>query len=332
MTIIRCEEEELTREGAVSGVETSEKRTFIVESNSVRESIYTIVSSPIVQAAVSGGPLIYLSVHPQHPYSFVKSATYTAHPEGRKFYRLIVNYDSKPITQQDRNRKVLNPLERKAITRWDKRKEMIPADRDIYGNPLVSVPGEYFDPPPERAETIWIYRVEKNVPVPPTWLADYEDSVNDAVMYIYDRDGNQIYTIQKGCGKLIIDDMGDMKEENEVEFVTFKFSIELKTRPAITFNGGVPTTRDGTDPTTPIQPDGWDLIALHHGFKELDSGGNLINIKDDEDATITAPYPLDDAGAKITGATAAERRANIIFLVWDQFQKKDFSVLQPYMQ
>jgi hypothetical protein len=311
MTVLSCIEKPMSRTGRVTGTEVTEERVFLVQSDTPFESGYTLYSSGLIP--------VYLSVHPTNPYSRMKDFTYSQ-PDGKLAYTVTVHYDNKPITQDDRNKEFLNPLDRPAKTKWDKRKEVVPMERDVHGKPIVNSAGEYFDPPPEKTETLWMLKVEKNVETRPTWLAEYEDAINDADLVI-----PGVFTAPKGCAKLVIDDLGDEMEENDITFFVLKYTLEFRKEPDAN------QCYDGTDPGTVSTPTGWQLVALNQGLKELyedESGDSVLrNMTDDDGDLLTAPYPLTPEGAKITGATASERRDEINWLVWDQYESKDLSVL-----
>lgn len=318
MAVLQFRERRARRSGSATGVEFTDNRVFLIKTDSMVESSASLYAYGVT-------PRYLDPISPAFPYLTMRKFSYTQ--PASLWYEITCEYSSGPISQEDHNRAIANPLSRPALTRWDKRKETVPADRDIDGQPKVNTAGEAFDPPPEKTETIWIYRVVKNLPLPPTWLADYEDSVNDQTMRIYERDGTPIYTILRGGAKLVIDDLGDLHEENGVEFYQFKFSLELKLRPDIYVgSGGKMNTRNGQSPTAEVIPEAWQTVGLNHGLKEIKSGV-LTNMTDDDGSTLTAPYPLTETGAKVTGSNVAARRNAVIFLVWDDLKHKDFSVL-----
>jgi hypothetical protein len=312
MTVLSCIEKPMSRTGRVTGTEVTEERVFLVQSDTPFESGYTLYSSGLIP--------VYLSVHPTNPYSRMKDFTYSQ-PDGKLAYTVTVHYDNKPITQDDRNKEFLNPLDRPAKTKWDKRKEVVPMERDVHGNPIVNSAGEYFDPPPEKTETLWMLKVEKNVETRPTWLAEYEDAINDADLVI-----PGVFTAPKGCAKLVIDDLGDEMEENDITFFVLKYTLEFRKKPDPT------NCYDGKDFSTSVTPTGWQMVALNQGLKQLQLTGSpptlqMENMTDDNGDTLTAPYPLDLSGRKISGDTQEELLDAIRWLVWDQYESKDLSVL-----
>ncbi len=320
MTILSCAEVPFTRKGDADGVTVNDNRRFLVKSDSAHESIFTIGSSAVFRTAMTGSSILdpYLSGHPQNPYAYCKKIDY-ANEGGRTAYQVGAYYDSKPITRDDRDRAILNPCDRRAKYRWDKKKTTTTRFYDVEGKAVCNAAGEWFDPPPEKEETNWIFRVEKNLPVTPAWLGDYEDTVNDADITIF---GGIL--VPKRCARFVIDDLGTEHEENGFTFFTVKFSLELKRAPVAYVGSGTANIRDGQDPTMVFPPTGWALYCLYQGLKVKKSVGSTerVNMKDDNSQSVTSPLPLDADGLRLVDP----KPTTVIYLAWRQYDDADYSV------
>lgn len=316
MTIISCQEKGGKRGGKATGTEVTEKITWLVKTTSAQESIYTLL------AGLSGIVPDYLGFHPQNPFATLRSYEYEAVDEtavGVGAYLLTGNFSSAPLSQEEEDKSIRNPLDRRARIKWSKVTVPFVVEKDIDGKAVVNAAGDPFDPPIERSSRRWVATVTKNVTEVPAWILDYNDEVvNDAEFEI---DG---ITVQEQCAKLIDLAIGEWQTENGYAFRQIMLAMEFKAAPT-----GA-DFRDGASSDSPLPsytPNGWTLVVLNQGLRERNSTGEdtfeIVAMTDDNGDMLTSPALLNGAG----GRNNSPYPDSAVFLCWEQFEAKDFSVL-----
>lgn len=309
MTLISIAEKGGTRIGAVTGSEASESLSWLVKTDSARESMATLYAY--------GGLPAYLTPHPQNPFATLRKLSYRPVEEtadGVGAYLVTGEYSSAPLSQDDRDKAIPNPLDRPAKITVKSKPVMEAYDKDIEGNAIVNTAGDPPDPPLERPVPRWVFTVTKNVASVPLWFLDYEETVNDADFEI------KGVTVLEGCAKLSGITISEDMKENNVDFLQLGFEIEVKKAPPST------NVREGKEPENTFEPKGWTTVLLNQGLREkIDEGSgvfSIVNMTDSNGDQLTAPSLLDEDGAKITNPYETA-----IFLAWETLESKDFSVL-----
>ncbi len=299
-----------SRGGKVTGVQGDESVTWLMRTNSAFETMATLFAYGVLPA--------YLSPHPQAPYATLREFSYkpvTETNSGVGAYDVTANYSSAPLSQDDRDKAILNPTERPAKITVKANKVMEAYDRDRDGKAITNAAGDPFDPPLERAVPRWVFSVVKNVAEVPLWFLEYEETVNAAD---FDIKG---VTVTKGCAKLSGITISDEMVENGFDFLQLAFEVEVKAAPPGT------NVRKGWEPTDTYTPDGWTTILLNQGLRQRVPGGGsgtyeIENMTDKNGDQLTAPGLLDENGEQITNPYETA-----IFLAWETLNEKDFSVL-----
>ena len=126
------------RTGSVTGTIAKETRVFKAKSNSGYESTFTAVASGLSPS--------FLDIHPQNPYVTCRELE-VRQTDGKWGYEVTAQYSSEALSREEKERGVLDPTDRRAIHKWDKRRSTIAQIRSYNGNAIVNAAGEYFDPP-----------------------------------------------------------------------------------------------------------------------------------------------------------------------------------------
>lgn len=298
-----------TRSGNLSGVEGAESVTWLMQTNSAFETMFTLEAYGVLPA--------YLSPHPQATYATRREITYkpaVATNAGVGAYHVTAKYSSAALSQTERDKQVLDPRDRPARIVVKSRKVMEAYDKDISGNPVVNAASDYFDPPPERPVTRYVFSVSKNVAVVPLWFLEYEEAVNNASFSI------KGVTVGTGCAKLSDIAISDDMVENGFDFLQLSFEIEVRKAPS----GG--TFKDGSSSTRPrpsYTPNGWTTVLLNQGLYQFDADDKLVRCTDENEANAVSPKLLDASGTQIANPAPADA----VFLCWENHALKDFSVL-----
>lgn len=189
-----------------------------------------------------------------------------------------------------------NPLAKPAQIVWGVERYTVAAqkaykdvDSGIQNVAVASAAGEPFDPPVEIDAGRLTLTITRNEPTFSQVTATlFQDRVNS----------DQFFEI--GAGKVKCNGItGQSQEENGVQFwvVTYSFSIRL---------------------------DGWYLVVLNQGFYEI-SGGNRVRIVDSNGDPVSAPVPLNAAGAKLT--VAQVQAGSFTYRTFQVYEEREFSVL-----
>lgn len=189
-----------------------------------------------------------------------------------------------------------NPTNDPALIRWDSEQFQKPAIFDYNGEAIVNSAGDPFDPPNMMDDSRRVVTVTKNLASVPAWILTYQDAINSGPFTI---DGVSVAT---GLAKMQRVAVSERQTRNGTSFRTVDFTIHL-------------------------QKNGWKLEPLDAGFREREATGTppeLKNIKNPNDDELPgAPVPLDGSGRQLADPTPA----NCVFLDFDVYEPKDFSIL-----
>ena len=155
---------------------------------------------------------------------------------------------------------------------------IVTIDSEQFQRPVqgaVNSAGDPFDPPLMRDDSRRVFTVRKNVAVVPTWVLDYEDSVNS------DSFSLKGLTLAIGTIKMQKVTVGELQSRNGTDFLPLMFVMHHN-------------------------KNGWHFKPLDAGFRELDYNGDLVNILNPGDSEQpTAPVMLDGAGHQQTNPSLA---------------------------
>jgi hypothetical protein len=172
-----------------------------------------------------------------------------------------------------------------------------------------------FEPILEYPATEWVAVVSKNLASIPTWIVDYEDSVNNASFTI-DFYGTAL-TVPKGCAKLGSISLPVSKQENGIDYVAMSFEIVLRSK------------RDlhGTETEA---PEPWDVEVLDTGTRKR-NGTKWENIKDVNEESVTTPVPMNGLGVEIGVPGIAIPESSLTYSLIAPYKRKDFSVFAAFL-
>lgn len=245
-------------------------------------------------------------------------------------FRVVCEYKS--ILNQTEQARVdqPNPLDRSAKVQWSSRTVMKAKNRlqladdgsglvfayktftsawTFDGKPylVANTARDPFDPPIEVPTTEWIATITKNVTEPPEWLETYENTVNDANIYV----GRRL--VKKGCGKMCDLRIGENMQENGTVFCQVQFSIvTAKPRPA----------RTGET----VVPEPWDIEVLNEGMRTF-GATKWKNIVDQNGQAVSKPVPLDDTGVPISTSGAPIAEDDLYWMLFRDCERKNFLTL-----
>lgn len=239
-------------------------------------------------------------------------------------YKSILNQTEQARVDQP------NPLDRSAKVQWSSRTVMKAKNRlqladdgsglvfayktftsawTFDGKPylVANTARDPFDPPIEVPTTEWIATITKNVTEPPEWLETYENTVNDANIYV----GRRL--VKKGCGKMCDLRIGENMQENGTVFCQVQFSIvTAKPRPA----------RTGET----VVPEPWDIEVLNEGMRTF-GATKWKNIVDQNGQAVSKPVPLDDTGLPISTSGAPIAEDDLYWMLFRDCERKNFLTL-----
>lgn len=309
MSVISLSEIPMSRGGKATGAEMTEVRKFLVKCNSTDESIKTLAASGYLPA--------YLDEHPDNIFATCRELNIDSQP-GKYDFIVSANYSTAPITQDERDKEIENPLARPAKIRWQSKSVATYAHRDINGKAIVNSAGDYFDPPPERPERRVIAHVTKNLSVVPAWILTYEMAMNDGSFSL---DG---ITVADRCARASNITVSEDMEENDIAFRQVSFEIEVKPTPAAL------NCRDGNNPANSYTPKGWTIVLADQGLREKVTDTvpdpdevTVTNMTDDNGDPVTSPALLDGNGARLTNPNPDRA----IYLCWENLEALDFGAL-----
>lgn len=224
---------------------------------------------------------------------------------GKTVWKVTATYASSPASEIDED-PLLDGLQ---IT-WGTAAYQRPIWKDINGDAITNVVGEFFDPPPDKDDSRLVITVTVNVVTPPTWMLGYQDVVNNDDFVI---DG---VTITKGEAKVSGVSLSGIKERNKIFYRTATLQIHIRKEEA---EGVLGDEKERM----------WWLHILNAGFTEWDEfEDDVIEILHPGDKTpVTAPWPLDKNGRMIKKPTPDH--ADIFFIPFEVYQQDGFANVLP---
>jgi hypothetical protein len=305
-------DETTVRDGSVTGTESDYTRTFRVRVDNRNDQLKSIY------LATAGSLPRYLDPHPDNLFASCRKLAAKQATDHWQWWMITADYSSKPLTTEEKEREVENPLQRKAKIRWSRNRYMEPIDKDRKGNAILNSAGDYYDPPPERHASYWVAQVTKNVPSIPTWVLGpdmYDNVVNTATFTIQGR------SVLPRCALLVPTGVSEELEENKVKYHELTFEIEFRRPPDI--DGG-----RVLDPKTlkSVTQRGHDLVLLDQGLRVLRSSTaseepQIVNAKDDDENDVTSPVALDGEGHK----HPSPKPDSVFYFAYEVYRPVDFS-------
>lgn len=235
-------------------------------------------------------PIPYVDFHPLYETGLCRSISFNQDSSAPRKWEIKATYSDAPI---DNKEQVQNPTERPAQIKWKAQPYRKAIEKDINGKAIVNSAGDYFDPPPEIDSSHWVVTITKNVVAVPSVILEYTDAINASSFTI------QGIGIDTRVAKIVDLDIGDLQIECDFEYYVFTFSLEFR-------------------------PETWKLKPLDQGYR-YKSGTSRKQIMDDSTPPrpITSPKLLNGSGAVLPDPTTA----NAVFLSYDVYNEKDFSIL-----
>ena len=227
-------------------------------------------------------------LHPSDPFAYCR--TVRARNEGASPYWWTVT--AIYSTEREIND---SPLDDPAEITWSGEQFQEVVVFDNANNAILNSAGDLFDPPPMRDRTRRTCDIRFNLAVVPTWILDYEDSINNAAIII---DGLPVAAKTAKCG---IVNVSSVKERNDISYREVSVTLHLNS-------------------------DAWALSVLDQGFREKDATdpAQRNNISNDGDnAEPTVPVLLDGNGEALDDPNLL----NAVFLEFDVYSEKDFTVI-----
>ena len=307
------EVKELTeRPGSIAASSVEYTRTFRVRVDSPSDNLQSIYN------ATSGQLPRYLEPHPDNVFATCRSMPAKQPTKHWQWWEFRAEYTTAPLTNEERERKEQNPINRKARISWSRNRYAEPTVKDRFGKAILNSAGDYYDPPPERLTGYWVATVKKNVGQIPTWLLDYDNVVNQSSFSIQGRQ------VLPRCALFVPGSISDEQEENGVRFYELTYELEFRRKPDIP--GSQILSPDTKKPVSTFG--GHDLITLDQGLRYAVTEGNVLdigvfNIKDDNGDDITSPAPLDGKGGKLDQPAPD----TVFYFAYEIYRPVDFSVL-----
>ena len=248
------------------------------------------------------------------------------------FSKFTVTCNYKSILNQTEQSRIdhPNPLDRTAKVTWTSRTVMEAKNRlqlataasglelayktfsssfTFDGKPYLTAntARDPFDPPIEVPTVEWIAAITKNVTEPPEWLETYDNTVNDADIYV----GRRL--VKKGCGRMGDIRIGENMKENGVVFCQVQFSIMTR-KPR--------TARTGET----VVPEPWDIEVLNEGMRTF-GASRWKNIVDQNGQAVAKPVALDATGAPISVSGAPIAESDLYWMLFRDCERKNFLTL-----
>lgn len=241
--------------------------------------------------------------HPDNGYLTARVIKSENQDDSPFHWIVTVEYSSKPLKEQEREKENPDPLDRRAKITWSTTVYQQRVTEDINGDAVVNSEGDYFPDPPEKDASHWTATVVKNVSAVPAWILDYNDCpINDDE---FDIGG---VTVQAGCARLYEIRISDLQEENGIEYYQLSFTLEFR-------------------------KEGWTQRYLNQGFRiqGTDDDGNEIlehamiwNDEERQYEKATAPVMIDKTMHVVIQRPTP---SNVDFMEYDIYEEVDFSVL-----
>lgn len=180
-----------------------------------------------------------------------------------------------------------------AYITWDTEQFQKPATRDRDNKGIVNSAGDPFLPPEQMDDSRRVVTVQKNLTAVPTWILDYQDSVNDASFTV---DG---VTVTAGKAKMQRVSVGPIELRNGATFRQVTFVIALRR-------------------------DGWAYSLLDQGFNEKDPADETKRRPIYINGQLpSSPVLLDGTGK----AQTDPKTANATYLTYNVYKTANFSSL-----
>lgn len=220
-----------------------------------------------------------------------------------------------------------NPIYRSAIVEWSPRRSSMVRRRvkrsDCYNTYSAAIEGTFsmrldansagdpYEPLMDIPVTEWVATVSKNVETIPTWITDYQDSVN-SVAFSLDFYGTTV-TIEKGRACLDGLVMPLQMTENGITYVRLQMQIAIK------------PYRDLRSGET-IAPEPWDIERLDAGMRTR-SNSKWKAITGDDGLPITHPIPFNGSGAAVSTSGSAIAETDLKYYLVAPNKRRDFNNL-----
>ena len=215
---------------------------------------------------------------------------------GWRIWDATVNYSTERALSDQKSSDPQNPTPptgEPVYVTWDTEQFQRPATRDKDNKGVVNSAGDPFIPPEQMDDSRRIVTVQKNLTAVPTWILDYQDSVNAASFTV---DG---VTIAAGDAKMQRVSVGPPELRNGVLFRQVTFVIALRR-------------------------DGWAYNILDQGFNEKDPADATKRKPIYVNGHLpSSPVLLDGTGKVLENPTTA----NAVYLTYNVYKTADFSQL-----
>lgn len=299
------------RDGNITGAGVEYRRTFLVRVDSRTDNARSIYF------ATPGQIPRYLEGHPDNLFSVMKTLGAKPTTNHWQWWTFTANYDSEPLTVDQKDKEIPNPLDRRARISWKSSTYQQTISKDRKGNAILNSAGDVHDPQPERLARFWVATVRKNVTGIPTWILDWDNVVNQASFTIQGR------KVQPRCALLLPGGITDELEENGVRYHEIEFGLEFR-RP-LPIRASQVLDRETLKPKA-FQ--GHDLVLLDNGLRYAVTQGRIteigvFNAKDSYGEDVTSPVPLDGKG----GVLASPEPDTVFNFAYEVYDTADFSQL-----
>ena len=304
--------ETTNRSANVTGSGVEYMRTFLVKVNATSDNARSIYF------ATSGQIPRYLEGHPDNIFSQMKRLGAKPATDHWQWWHFTAEYDSDPLTVDQRDREIPNPLDRRARISWKSVTYQQSIHKDKKGNAILNSAGDPHDPQPERLARYWVATVKKNVTGIPTWVLDYDNVTNQATFTIQGR------TVLPRCALLLPGGISDELEENGVKYHEIEFGLEFRKAP--TLKASQVFDRETKKAKT---AQGHDLVLLDQGLRHIITQGNIldigkvVNATDDKGDAATSPVPLDGIGGKLS----KPEPDTVFYFAYEVYDTADFTKL-----
>ena len=242
---------------------------------------YTRVYRVVTNANTDGANVVLAiapklgSVYPSDFRAFCRRRRARNESFSKRVWIVTIAYSTERELQE-------NPLADPAETEWGTEQFQRPVFKNKANQAILNTAGDPPDPPAQRDDSRITAVTTKNLAVVPAWILTYRDAVNDAEFQL---DG---ITIPKGIAKIQAVRVSKWQERNDIRFRVVTITMHF-------------AQTEDVD---------WPITFLDQGFREK-IAGEMFRILDDGDGQeVTAPVPLDGAGAKLANPTPANAHFN----------------------
>lgn len=266
------------------------QRSFLVKTDNKNDDVVTIR-----QAA---GVPVEGDMYPSDTKAWCRSISVTQIAETATGWLLAAAYSSEfEITA--------NPLEDPAIITWSAEQFQRPTFKDRNDEAILNSAGRFFAKLPQVDDSRFTVSVQKNVSVVPTWVANYQDSLNIAAFTV---DGISVAAQLAKFNSLKI---GNWQERNGVPYRVLSYDLHLS---AV----------------------GWDLELLDEGKARLGNPAPAADEVGDATESATKTYAAVNDGDYSSSGEMVLLNGNGqqlpkgspgVFLSFGYYPLKDFTVL-----